>query len=219
MDMDDLQHKQDLIQEYKKHLRALEKQAARYGIHVPSYIEVEIEEIKQKIRILQRDVSESFFDEWEIEWIDDKRVKPDYNISGKDIITEKVHNGALSYDIHVRLVHTSEDDYYPLLRFLETLFSKKSRIMVHISTNEYTTLITKSSEFWHKKLGFARRIIDNHVDKGYKLNIVNVTWFEGKMHIGLSLTERLPGYITISGNDKEKVIDYYDTIVEYLRSH
>jgi hypothetical protein len=46
---DDLKHRMDLISEYKKRLRVLEIKAAKFGIHVPDFIEIEIQEIKDKI--------------------------------------------------------------------------------------------------------------------------------------------------------------------------
>jgi hypothetical protein len=46
---DDLNHKMELVSEYKKQLKILELKAAKFGMHVPVYIEREIQDIRDKI--------------------------------------------------------------------------------------------------------------------------------------------------------------------------
>ena len=51
MDTDELreeiQHQRELQKQYRKRLRVLEQQVAKFGIHVPAYIQIEIDEINE----------------------------------------------------------------------------------------------------------------------------------------------------------------------------
>jgi hypothetical protein len=46
---DEVNHKIALVTEYKKQLRLLELKAVKFGLHVPTYIEIEIQDIKDKL--------------------------------------------------------------------------------------------------------------------------------------------------------------------------
>src|SRR6266487_4792495 len=62
MDADELKeeiaHCQALIKDYTKRLRVLERQAAKFGIHVPPQIQVEIDELAEKIQKLTKTVDD-----------------------------------------------------------------------------------------------------------------------------------------------------------------
>lgn len=49
---EEIEHKRTLIKDYTRRLRVLERQVAKFGLHTPSYIQVEIEEINENIQIL-----------------------------------------------------------------------------------------------------------------------------------------------------------------------
>jgi hypothetical protein len=55
---DDLNHNLELIAIHKRSLRVLELQAAKFGIHIPPYIQIEIEEIRATISSLENKVNE-----------------------------------------------------------------------------------------------------------------------------------------------------------------
>ena len=50
---EEIQHLQGLLKEYKKRLHILEVQAAKYGMSVPPYIIVEVEESREQIKRLK----------------------------------------------------------------------------------------------------------------------------------------------------------------------
>jgi len=51
---EEIAHNRVLIKEYNKHLKVLELQAAKFGLHIPSYIQVEIDELNKNIQECKR---------------------------------------------------------------------------------------------------------------------------------------------------------------------
>ena len=60
MDTDELReeilHQRELQKEYRKRLRVLEQQAAKFGIYVPPHIQIEVDELKEKLEACERNV-------------------------------------------------------------------------------------------------------------------------------------------------------------------
>ena len=65
---EEIAHQHELIRGYRKRQRVLEQQAAVFGLHVPPHIQIEVDELGEKIqscgkRILFRKISENPPDE------------------------------------------------------------------------------------------------------------------------------------------------------------
>src|SRR5262245_39101173 len=53
---EEIEHQRILQKEYRKRLRVLEQQAAKFGIYVPPHLEIEIDDIKEKIRDCEKQI-------------------------------------------------------------------------------------------------------------------------------------------------------------------
>src|SRR3954471_14380359 len=54
---EDIDHKFQLLDTHTKHLRVLETQAAKFGLHLPPYIQIELDDIRATIQQLTHEIA------------------------------------------------------------------------------------------------------------------------------------------------------------------
>jgi hypothetical protein len=53
---EEILHQRELQKEYRKRLRVLEKQAAKFGIYVPPHVQIEVDELQEKISECEQEI-------------------------------------------------------------------------------------------------------------------------------------------------------------------
>ncbi len=135
MDADEIReeiaHNKALIKEYKKSLRVLELQAAKFGLHVPPYIQIEIDEIRERVQsfeqsVLKYDTSQSVQNDIEDQVIDVRdridSLRQEIEIEFiRNIIKQKTYE-LNEYKERMNVLQKSIDDPSELNRYIKQKF-------------------------------------------------------------------------------------------------